>query len=440
MEQLEEVAAEARRRMGASPRQLLEQLSARGGAAEGAAAARPAQLGRSVSAVSTAGGSTTSAADTDVGADAGQAVESASRPEPDAAAAAAAVQSLAEGYRRRLVESADEQRVAQLLPGVDAARLTASSDPAAQRQVVLQLAAAAGRPAGRREASPAQASASASSSEPPSPSPSEEAGQPRGRKKSEAAEAAVPQGGLSASRAGGLLAEALALGERYNVPSWEVQLQYIESLLTHNQAQLPAVQEAVHPVWGQLLEEHAEAALAALAGPAYAAASSAAAGHLCLCLDLMRQCCGQLSAQQPTSSVPWDVLASALQAVGASASGLANAAPGIDAKAFLAPLMAQLASWVGSGMDQPAAAGAAALREQVAAYADDGNAQAIADSLESLAQAHAALAAAQPAGEGTPAGDYGLGRTTPFMGALLKLLPALPGETCHVILCAQAVL
>ena len=427
LEQLEEQAAEARRRMGASPRQLLEQLSARGGAA-----AKPAPLRRSVSAASTAADSATSAADTsESGAEAGQSAESASRPEPGAAAAAAtAALALAESYHRRLVESADEQRVAQLLPGVDAARLTASSDPAAQRQVVLQLAAA-GRPAGRRDAAPAQASPSATSSEPPSPSHSEEAGQPRGRKKSEAAEAAAPRGGLSASRAGGLLAEALSLGERYNVPAWEVQLQYIESLLTHNQAQLEAVHEAVQPVWGQLLGEHAEAALAALAGPVYAAASSGAAGHLCFCLDLMRQCCGQLAAQQPASSVPWGVLAAALQAMCASAASLASAAPGIDAKAFIAPLMAQLAPWVGSSMDQPAAAGTAALREQVAAFADAGNAQALADCLESLAQAHAALAAVQPAGGEASAGDYGLGRTTPSMALLLKQLPALPGEQLY---------
>eukprot|EP00887_Chlorella_sp_A99_P001469 scaffold8.g1469.t1 len=316
--------------------------------------------------------------------DAGDAASSGGTPqEQQHCALEAAAGEAAERFLAQLVSVADAQRLARLLPGVDAAAALAasSSDPEARRVVVLKLAAAAARPGStsgpvdvaQLVLSPSQSGAPNSRSFKPAgssfsgrgssarPPPPDDAAQPSpaesgGKKKTE--EAADAGGGptwssqLDGDRAAAMLRDALQLGQRYAVPGWEVRLAFLQSLLLHNQeaGEQEAVEALLRQAWPALLQEPAAAgaALAMLLHVAWPAAASRTSGHLRLCLRLMGECCAALGAAAPGQGAAWDQAAAVLGGCATVAGSLHAAMPALDAKPFLQPPLLPLDDWAAS--------------------------------------------------------------------------------------------
>ena len=361
-------AAEAR--LAASPAQLLcmlreqqQQPNSAGGQVVAAPSGEHLQLSRPAS-------------------DGGQPASSSGAPSAAAstaaAAAAAAAATLADRFHGILMAAADAQHLQRLLPGVDAAAALAGGRDG-RRQLVLQLAAAAGTPARLRTAAAASAGRSSPPSAAPSPrlqrqSSTSSSGVALHRtpscKKSEAspspaeswvsatsepaAGGSSPSGAawqqLDAGEAQDMLRQALALSSKPGVPPWEVHLAFVEALLLHN-AQQWGQPAAAAP---QLLEASLPALLAA---PRPAAAlldvllhrvwprgSSCCPQHLCCCLQLAQQCSAAIAAADGNGAEQWRVAAAAFSACHTAAQQLQAAAGSIDANLFLKPVVQLLAS------------------------------------------------------------------------------------------------
>ena len=269
---------------------------------------------------------------------------------------------------------------------------------------------------------------------------------------------------LDAAAAAGTMQQALLLAAKCEVPAWEVHLAFAESLLVHNQRlweqQQPGVtmqqlleaslavlhpgpqQAGVTPEW--LLDASLEVLLAG-AQPAAAllgvllrsvwrASSSSCPRHLALCLQLAHRSAAALAAAAADGGggQRWQQAAAVLAACHAAVEQLLQAAPGLDAKLFLHPVVQQLAaSLPGCSADSEGSSqqprgqhsqpvSSQALNWQLLAYASGSNAAHLASAVEMLArQCNGLAAAAQsaPAAEADGGSSGGCGAGYPSSGS-----------------------
>ena len=373
------------------------------------------------------------------------------------AAAAAAASDAVERYLSCLISSADAQRVAQLLPGVDAtaALAASSSDPGSRRQVVLQLAQAAARPGSlgtgdtvqlllspKAQGQAADASPKGSfrrgggnsRSKATPPGRAAEAGSQQ--KKTEEFGSTVANGGtawngqVDEERATSMLQDALQLAHRYSVPAWEVRLAFVESLLQHHKAQpdQQSVRALLQQSWLPLLEaqQSAAAALAMLLQAAWPASSSRAGAHQLLCLQLMVECCASLATLDASQGAEWEQAATILSGCRAAVEALLQAGPGLDAKAFTQQLVLATGHWAASHLptspepawlaNQAHTPGADELAQELLPHVMAGNVRQLAGAVGLLQERQAAAADLQ--GSGVP-----------------SAFPLTPSSVCGVLAC-----
>ncbi len=453
------IVAAAESRLAATPAELLElvQHAAFGAAGTaGTTAAAAEGLSRASSQAAVSSEQSQAASDAEEGG------SGAGTPTPRTVVAAAAAKAAAAAVQRfhsLLLAAADAQHLQHLLPGVDAAAALAGGAES-RRQLVLQLAAAAGKPKGLPTAVPAAAVAVSSPVASPRParqsvpspvsSPPGSGGRRRlpllrrsesSRKKVETAppgmaqddsaadaSAAGSSGGaawrqLNAAAAAEKLQQALQLASKVGVPAWEVQLAFAESLLLHNQQHwqpgtaAPQLLDSALPL---LLASHQTAAalLWTLLLTVWPATSSRHGQHLRCVLHAIQRCCAAVVAGE-TSGSPAAQQLPALAAACQAAEQLMQVAGGLDARLFLQPVVQLVAAQLGgaaeAGQQPPAAGDVAELNRQLFLHVTGNHAAQLAAAIAQLQQQFAVAAAAAGA-----AGSYPCSGSTVFLALFCK--------------------
>ncbi|KAG2491906.1 hypothetical protein HYH03_009857 [Edaphochlamys debaryana] len=235
---------------------------------------------------------------------------------PGASEAAAA----AEAAEQRLAAARDSRAVRRHVPGVDAAAF-AGGDTGYRRQAILQQAALAG-----------------------------------------AAEAASPSGQAEpCAQAGGLLATAHRLGAAYGVDPWDIELAFVQALLTSASAVTPeaslrASLQAREPP----LLARPRALLQALAASALPALPPASGPHLALALALLTDGLHAVAKEDPTAAALSAAAGPLLDKLRELLEKAAAALKGLQLTAVLAPPLAALLAPLGVRLAVTEAAEAAA--------------------------------------------------------------------------------
>ena len=387
--------------------------------------------------------------------DAGEGGSGSAGPTPRAVVAAAAAKAAAAAAQRfhgLLLAAADAQQLQHLLPGFDAAAALAGGSDG-RRQLVLQLAAAAGKP-------PGVPAATSAASPVPSPRPARQAAvspvsspptsgsrlrlpllrrSPSSRKKVEtapagmaredsASDAAAGSGGgaawrqLNAAAASEKLQQALQLAGSTGVPAWEVNLAFAESLLHHNQQQwqpgsaAPQLLESSLPplLAGQ---QQAASLLRMLLLSVWPASSSRQPQHLRCVLQCMRQCSSVLAAGGAAAGGVGVQQAAALAAACQAAEQLMQVAGGLDTRLFMQPIVLLVAAQLdATAAIQLPAVDAAAINQQLLLHVTGSHAAQLASAVAQLEQQYAAAAA----GAGAAAGGFPCSGSTVFLALFCK--------------------